>query len=671
MSFTNESLAMAEEEINFTGGDDLSRDEESTGGGSFVSGVVADGNIVTFRDLVDLTAPTSCRVIMTQRGPRRVCGNRFGACSRNSHNDIAARDAHRRAPASFYLAYQTRQGGLDGLFDSSYSAEDAIRMRDSEVEEQVARLRELEGSAGSSPVVVETVNSEEVLEDSDLQGDSYSPPRTPPSGSPDGGGNDSPSMPQEGGDGPPPNQRGTGQGGGSGSGPPAPAPAPPGPPTPEPGPSTLPKIYGLVNLTTLSRELEEDFETVKLLIQVGWAVQKVFSSLREATAWKLAAKARTPPLGTNSRVISGARNPREGPPHQPSPPPPANRVTARAPMGFPTSINTAPTPRSGPGRGVGHPPPEDRVYYGMENPDSMDRVVARARAEADFLRDSGYAIRKLFYDLAPAEEWAEGMDLRIKQGPRGQGHTTRIGPDQSTDKGEVFGVRIDDMEEMDSMCLPVGTPPSEADDMYDTAVDVMALPGGFKSAGPDDDDEQGDMAKAFMSMAMGRRETGLHMRFNATNQNGLRQIKGQADLADFVESVHEAWDHAQDTMRSQVYRRMYRAGHANDMIESYLLNGVMPRIVRDTYQWYSLFLTTLTGHVNRMGTGEAWATSVPGTVLELHSKALMLIRSSSASYREMVLRNYAYMRNQARDNFWNNKLSRKMAIVNASLMSQV
>ena len=186
MSFTNESLAMAEEEINFTGGDDLSRDEESTGGGSFVSGVVADGNIVTFRDLVDLTAPTSCRVIMTQRGPRRVCGNRFGACSRNSHNDIAARDAHRRAPASFYLAYQTRQGGLDGLFDSSYSAEDAIRMRDSEVEEQVARLRELEGSAGSSPVVVETVNSEEVLEDSDLQGDSYSPPPTPLLGLPTG-----------------------------------------------------------------------------------------------------------------------------------------------------------------------------------------------------------------------------------------------------------------------------------------------------------------------------------------------------------------------------------------------------------------------------------------------------------------------------------------------------
>ena len=55
MSFNNESLAVADEEIDFTSGDDLSRDEESTGGGSFASGVVAaEGDTVTFRDLVDL-----------------------------------------------------------------------------------------------------------------------------------------------------------------------------------------------------------------------------------------------------------------------------------------------------------------------------------------------------------------------------------------------------------------------------------------------------------------------------------------------------------------------------------------------------------------------------------------------------------------------------------------
>ena len=52
-----------------------------------------------------------------------------------------------------------------------------------------------------------------------------------------------------------------------------------------------------------------------------------------------------------------------------------------------------------------------------------------------------------------------------------------------------------------------------------------------------------------------------------------------------------------------------------------------------------------------------------GNLLRLHSKELGLIRSTSGTYREMVLRNYTYMRNQSKSSFWSDKLSKRMALV--------
>jgi hypothetical protein len=52
-------------------------------------------------------------------------------------------------------------------------------------------------------------------------------------------------------------------------------------------------------------------------------------------------------------------------------------------------------------------------------------------------------------------------------------------------------------------------------------------------------------------------------------------------------------------------------------------------------------------------------------------KQFLLIRSSSATYRELVLRNYAYLRNQSRTAFWNDKLSKKMAFVTSLAMARL
>ena len=88
------------------------------------------------------------------------------------------------------------------------------------------------------------------------------------------------------------------------------------------------------------------------------------------------------------------------------------------------------------------------------------------------------------------------------------------------------------------------------------------------------------------------------------------------------------------------------------------------------YAGYSRLLTSATGYANKIQPGEAWDDSVAGNLLKLHEKELGLIRYASANYRELLLRNYTCIRGQAKTSFWNDKLSKKMALVTTRALSQ-
>lgn len=247
-------------------------------------------------------------------------------------------------------------------------------------------------------------------------------------------------------------------------------------------------------------------------------------------------------------------------------------------------------------------------------------------------------------------------------------HPRKTGPDSSTQPGEVFGVNINRFVEMDEIMLPLDTPQGEADDYYDCASDILALPGGYKSWDRTDEDES--MAAAMYAMAQGARQVHLHGRFGAKKNNALGQIKATTDLPEFIENVTETHESAEEVMTSQLTRQMFSAGHDQDSIEDYLTNGVLPRVVRDTYKYYLQFLTVLTGYVNKAPSGQPWEDTVAHLLLKHHAEKLGLIRETSATYRDMVLRNYTYLREQGRTNFWNEKLSRKAVMHSATLANQ-
>ena len=326
----------------------------------------------------------------------------------------------------------------------------------------------------------------------------------------------------------------------------------------------------------------------------------------------------------------------------------------------------APPPPVTKEEGTPPPPPVPR-FYAMEKTDTGARSLANSREDCAMLTDVGYGLVRIFLDRSEADAWVQGTDVRGV----GRAQFSRIlGPDRSTTKQEVFGKRIDKYNEVERTLLPGGIPFQESEKYYDCVTDVMSLPGGYRVFKDEEGVEDHKATEVLMAIAEGRKETGLHMRYGAAKNNALREIKSHEDLSQFLEDTHDSWEEADQSMTSQLTRRMHRDGFDDDYIEDYLQAGVLVRVVHDTYRYYLNFLTVLTGFVGRMNAGDQWKDSVACLVLTYHKEKLALIRDNSASYRDLVLRNYAYMRDEAADSFWNSKLNKRHALASARLLAE-
>ena len=119
-------------------------DEGSDGTGSLGSLSARSRNpgpdeTIRCSDLLNLPS-AACRVIMSQKGTRRVCARPRMQCSRKLHT---AMPKERRAAPGFCVAYQSSNGDVDGLHDRPWTKEGARLLREAEMEESTRRLAEL------------------------------------------------------------------------------------------------------------------------------------------------------------------------------------------------------------------------------------------------------------------------------------------------------------------------------------------------------------------------------------------------------------------------------------------------------------------------------------------------------------------------------------------------
>ena len=91
--------------------EDASDGTGSLGSLSAKSRVPGPDDQIRFSDLIRV-GPDSCRVIMTQRGTKRVCSRGRLTCPRRNH---ATFGADRRAPVGFYVGYQASNGDVSTI----------------------------------------------------------------------------------------------------------------------------------------------------------------------------------------------------------------------------------------------------------------------------------------------------------------------------------------------------------------------------------------------------------------------------------------------------------------------------------------------------------------------------------------------------------------------------
>jgi hypothetical protein len=319
-------------------------------------------------------------------------------------------------------------------------------------------------------------------------------------------------------------------------------------------------------------------------------------------------------------------------------------------------------------------PPRGGTWYGLVSEQGTKSLVTSENKVA-VCRAAGFACEAVFEDEGEAKAWKalptppktvkgsnQGTMMYDPIGPLGNVPKAIPYTDTSTAGDEVYGIKINRAAELDGLLLPAevnGKDGREA--MYECVTDVLALPGAYRRADGvwDGHDLDNTGAEAMIAMMLNRRETGLHLDFRAVKKNALKQIKKRGDVREFLERVQEAYEEQEGTQVSQFTYVMDGMGFDAPDTQRYCLEGLLPRIIRDTYSAYVAFITTVAGYTTDVAEGE-WERSLPYYMVKHHSDKLGLIRSQSASYRELVLRNYAYMRNAKKDSFYNNKLNRSL-----------
>jgi hypothetical protein len=266
------------------------------------------------------------------------------------------------------------------------------------------------------------------------------------------------------------------------------------------------------------------------------------------------------------------------------------------------------------------------------------------------------------------ERTVEGQerDRYVRFGPTGTthgGHTgminsARTGEDTSTAKDELFGVNLNRKTEADNLLLPTGIQGRDTkDQLFGCTSDVMALPGGYRNG--DDFEDMSSTTGIMVAALMDQRGGNRHVDYRLSHHNGLRQIRDREDLFTVTERVHEAWEESYESQRSQFINAMNTMGFSNDNTELYLQTGVLPRIIRDTYNLYQGFLAYVSTLAVRVDDDD-WRGSLPESLIKHHRNKLDHLRRTSANYRELVLQNYTYLREARRKKYYDPSLNRAL-----------
>ena len=229
------------------------------------------------------------------------------------------------------------------------------------------------------------------------------------------------------------------------------------------------------------------------------------------------------------------------------------------------------------------------------------------------------------------------------------------GSDPSIGTQFIYGKDPSSGRDMDTFLLPPGLEDGEAKaDFYDFSMDVTSLPGGYRFH--DDDDSTNTEA---LLAAMGK---GRHTQYRNWRKSSLNPLAGITSSVELLRHVADVETTVVRTRKSQDQRMrkyLHACCHNPSMVDLYVTNGPLPRLVEQMYRDYMAMLNIMRSAVFQFP-DETWKGSYIQQMIAHHASELGQIRATAADYRMQTLETYVYLRNSRKEKFQDPSFTRSL-----------
>ena len=125
-------------------------------------------------------------------------------------------------------------------------------------------------------------------------------------------------------------------------------------------------------------------------------------------------------------------------------------------------------------------------------------------------------------------------------------------------------------------------------------------------------------------------------------------MKNGADLGLLVKNVIKAWEAAEKAQHARWRSFLYQRRYPKKFVDEYLRLGLLPRLIKRTYDNFLRLLTTARELLQSTdGSTIAWKESRGEALIKYHGGKLKDLRSFSPNYRTFILSVYVYLRDAA------------------------
>jgi hypothetical protein len=223
------------------------------------------------------------------------------------------------------------------------------------------------------------------------------------------------------------------------------------------------------------------------------------------------------------------------------------------------------------------------------------------------------------------------------------------GEDPSVGNPElIYGIVHDDIDVMDAALCPPFMTPEDRGKLLNTVVDITALPGMFRSNDLGDFSLDAEIATSIVATALGKEATKANAVWNTPARNSLSKIKSQAQLEDMIVGVEKSGKLAFQQQEGRMKAIMYKCNYDRSSIQLYLQAGLLPRMMRYSYQRYLSLLYKARQKVLDHG---CWENSLGSEMIAHHASSTLYERYYASDWRTFMIKTYLYLRDADKNSY--------------------